>query len=87
MQALRLENASLATSGTYRQHFEHEGKSYAHVLDPRTGRPVEHALRSVSVKHASAALADGYATALLVLGQGRGREVAARLGLNVLWVE
>jgi len=87
MQALRLENACLATSGTYRQHFEHEGKSYPHVLDPRTGSPLAHSLRSVSVKHESAALADGYATALLVLGQGRGRQVADKLGLNVLWVE
>jgi thiamine biosynthesis lipoprotein len=87
MQALRLENACLATSGTYRQHFEHEGKSYPHVLAPRTGKPVAHSLRSVSVKHESAALADGYATALLVLGQGRGRQVADKLGLNVLWVE
>ena len=87
MQALRLENACLATSGTYRQHFEHEGKSYPHVLDPHTGRPVAHALRSVSVKHASAALADGYATALLVLGPEKGRAVAARLKLNVLWME
>lgn len=87
MQALRLENASLATSGTYRQRFEHEGKSYPHVLDPRSGRPVAHALRSVSVKHASAALADGYATALLVLGPEKGRAAAARLKLNVLWME
>jgi len=87
MQALRLESACLATSGTYRQHFEHEGKSYPHVLDPRTGSPLAHSLRSVSVKHESAALADGYATALLVLGQGRGRQVADKLGLNVLWVE
>ncbi|MFM2165932.1 MAG: hypothetical protein RIS79_303 [Verrucomicrobiota bacterium] len=87
MQALRLENACLATSGSYRQYFEHEGKSYPHVLDARTGRPVAHALRSVSVKHASASLADGYATALLVLGPGRGRAVADGLGLNVLWVE
>lgn len=87
MQALRLDNASLATSGTYRQHYEHEGKSYAHVLDPSTGRPVAHALRSVSVQHASAAMADGYATALLVLGPKRGRELAAKLRLNVLWIE
>lgn len=87
MQALRLDNASLATSGTYRQHFEHEGKSYAHVIDPRTGRPVSHALRSVSIQHVSAAMADGYATALLVLGPERGREIAAKLGLNVLWIE
>jgi thiamine biosynthesis lipoprotein len=48
---------------------------------------VAHALRSVSVKHASAALADGYATALLVLGPKKGRAVAARLKLNVLWME
>lgn len=87
MQAIRLSDASLATCGTYRQYFEHHGKSYTHVLDPHTGRPVEHALRSVSVHHASAAMADGYATALLVLGPVRGREVAARLKLNVLWVE
>lgn len=87
MQALRLDNTSLATCGTYRQHFDHDGRSYAHVLDPRTGSPVEHALRSVSIQHASAALADGYATALLVLGPVRGREVAAKLRLNVLWVE
>lgn len=87
MQAMRLNDASLATSGTYRQRFEHDGKSYAHVLDPHTGRPVEHALRSVSVSHSSAAMADGYATALLVLGPVRGREVAARLKLNVFWVE
>lgn len=87
MQALRLENASLATSGTYRQHFEHEGKSYPHVLDPRSGRPVKHALRSVSVQQVSAGLADGYATALLVLGPERGRETARKLQLNVLWVE
>jgi thiamine biosynthesis lipoprotein len=87
MQALRLADASLCTSGTYRQRFEHDEQSYAHVLDPRTGSSVEHAPRSVSVMHASAAMADGYATALLVLGPIRGREIAARLGLNVLWVE
>jgi thiamine biosynthesis lipoprotein len=87
MQVLRLADASLCTSGTYRQRFEHDEQSYAHVLDPRTGNSVEHAPRSVSVMHASAAMADGYATALLVLGPIRGREIAARLGLNVLWVE
>lgn len=87
MQALRLENASLATCGTYRQRFQHEGTSYAHVLDPRTGRSVEHQILSVSVQHTSAAMADGYATALLVLGPVRGREIATRLRLNALWVE
>lgn len=87
MQTLRLEKATLATSGTYRQAFEAGGRSYSHLLDPRTGRPVAHSLRSVSVIHADAALADGYATALLVLGRERGRVIAEKRGLRVLWVE
>lgn len=87
LHALRLGNAALGTSGTYRHRFEAGGRSYSHLIDPRSGRPVAHEWRSVSVRHASAALADGYATALLVLGQGKGRLLAEKLGLNVFWVQ
>lgn len=87
MQTLPLLNASLATSGTYRQHFEHAGNSYTHVLDPRTGRPVTHCLHAVTVMHENAILADGYATALLVSGPLEGRKIAERLGLRVIWIE
>jgi thiamine biosynthesis lipoprotein len=44
-------------------------------------------LASVSVIHSSAAQADGYATALLVLGPSKGRELAEKLGLRVVWFE
>lgn len=84
---LPLEDGALATSGTYRQHFEHGGREYSHVIDPRTGRPVTHRLGSVSVAHPNCGLADGYATALLVLGPEEGRRVAERLGLRVFWIE
>ena len=87
MQTLPLTNATLATSGTYRQHFEDDSNTFAHVLDPRTGRPVHHSLRAVSVMNDSAILADGYATALLVLGPQKGRIVAERLRLRVIWIE
>ena len=48
--------------------------------------PVAHELASVTVLHPSCALADGYATALMVLGPERGRAVAERLGLRVIWI-
>jgi thiamine biosynthesis lipoprotein len=86
MQALPLSDLCVSTSGTYRHRFEAGGKTYTHLLDPRSGRPVAHRLRSASVIHARCALADGYATALMVLGPIRGREVAQRLGLQVVWV-
>ena len=86
-QTLLLKDQSIATSGVYRQHFSTAGKEYAHVLDPRTGRPIEHKLASVSVIHPSAAQADGIATALLVLGPQAGRQLAEKLGLRVVWFE
>ncbi len=88
LQALPLSDQCLSTSGTYRQRFQlPSGGAYSHVIDPRLGRPVQHRLTSVSVLHASAALADGYATALLVLGPEQGRRTAERLGLRAVWIE
>lgn len=86
-QTLLLKNQCLATSGVYRQHFSQEGKEYAHIIDPATGRPIEHALASVSVIHPSASRADGWATALLVLGPVKGRELAQKRGLQAVWFE
>ena len=65
-------DGSLATSGDYRNYWERDGVRYSHTIDPRTGRPVEHALASASVSHESCAVADAYATALLVLGPEEG---------------
>lgn len=81
-----LADASLATSGDYRRFFEWEGRRRSHVIDPRSGRPVEHDLVSVSVLAAQAARADAWATALLVLGPEAGWRVAEREGLAVLFV-
>ncbi len=87
MAPVPLQDEALATSGTYRHRREQDGVVLNHIIDPRTGRPVTHRLVSVSVAHASAARADAYATALLVWGPKKGRELAERLGLRVFWVE
>jgi thiamine biosynthesis lipoprotein len=84
---LPLVNSALATSGTYRHRFEKDGQVYSHLLDPQTGRPVVHDLVSVTVMDPRASRADAWATALLVLGPVKGRKVAERLGLRVIWIE
>ncbi|RYY28552.1 MAG: FAD:protein FMN transferase [Sphingomonadales bacterium] len=75
-----LHGLSVATSGDYRRAFVHAGKSYAHTLDPRTGRPLENGVASVTVLHPKCMLADAWATALTVLGPD-GMKLAEREGL------
>ena len=73
---VRLTNTAMATSGDYRNYFEHDGTHYSHTIDPRTGYPVSHNGASVTVVADSAAFADATATALLVLGPDDGLKLA-----------
>ncbi len=73
---LRVTDTSVATSGDYRNFFEHDGVHYSHTIDARTGRPVTHDLAAVTVVSESAAFADAMATALLVLGPDAGPRLA-----------
>ena len=83
-QVLELTDGALATSGDYRNYWEQGGIRYSHTIDPRTGRPVEHAVASASVVHASCAVADAYATALMVLGPDEGLRWANRHAISAL---
>lgn len=71
-RVLELSGESLATSGDYRNFAVIDGKHYSHTIDPRTGRPVEHGLASVSIVAENCMLADAYATAILVMGPDAG---------------
>lgn len=64
---LALTNISLATSGDYRNYFEEDGIRYSHLIDPRSGQPIQHKTVSSTVLHPTAITADGYATTLNVL--------------------
>ena len=83
---LPLENLAMATSGDYRNFHQTDGVPLSHTIDPRTGRPVRHALASVSVVDASCMRADGYATALMVLGESAGYRLAAGQDLAALFL-
>jgi thiamine biosynthesis lipoprotein len=81
-----LKDRAMATSGDYRNYFEDQGTRYGHILDRRTGRPVENALGSVTVVGDSCAAADAWATALFVAGPEEGYQLAIRHGLAALFV-
>ncbi len=87
LEAVSLTNEALATSGIYRQFFEASGKTYPHLINPKTAQPIEHELESVSVIHPRCALADGYATALMILGPNQGKKTARKLSLQAVWIE
>jgi thiamine biosynthesis lipoprotein len=78
---LRVSDTSVATSGDYRNFFEHAGYTYSHTIDARTGRPVSHNLAAVTVIAPVAAEADALATALLVLGPESGPGLAEEKGV------
>lgn len=65
---IKLLNKAIATSGNYRKFYVENGIRYSHTIDPKTGYPARHSLLSATVMTDSAAIADGYATALMVMG-------------------
>lgn len=69
----------IVTSGNYRKFYVKDGKKYAHTIDPRSGRPVEHGLLSATVVAPTAAEADALATACMVLGPQGARELVEAL--------
>ncbi len=78
-KVVELSNQALATSGDYRNFFEANGVRYSHVIDPRTGYPVSNGVVSVSVAADNCTLADGLATAVMVMGAEKGLELLDRL--------
>ncbi len=84
--AVEISDRALATSGDYRNFREVDGNRISHTIDPRTGRPVDHNLASVSVLADSCIEADAWATALNVLGPEEGVTLAQELGLDALFL-
>ncbi|MEC8166384.1 MAG: FAD:protein FMN transferase [Pseudomonadota bacterium] len=66
--AIEVKDIGVATSGDYRNFFEDGGRRFSHLIDPRTGYPIEHDLVSATVVHPSTMIADAWATALMVVG-------------------
>lgn len=78
-RAVPLMDRAMATSGDYRIFFQIDNQTYGHILDPRTGRPVTNGVVSATVVAANCTVADGLATALMVMGPEEGVALVNRL--------
>jgi thiamine biosynthesis lipoprotein len=76
--SIELNNRAVVTSGNYEKFFTIDGKQYCHIIDPRTGYPVQNIL-SVTVLASQVALADALATGIFVLGKEKGLELLSSL--------
>ena len=80
---LQLDGRAVATSGDRWHHHDIDGRTHAHTLDPRNGRPLPVAPASVTVVAHRAMHADAWATALGVLGPEAGLAWARERGIAV----
>jgi thiamine biosynthesis lipoprotein len=78
-KVVSLENQAFATSGDYRQFFVKNGVRYSHIIDPKTGYPVNNRVVSVSILAGNCTLADGLATAVMVMGAEKGLALIERI--------
>lgn len=84
--AVELTGGAVATSGGYRHFRVIDGKRYSHLMDPRSGYPASLATAAVIVIAPTAAEADGWATALFVLGEKEGLMVASQRRIAALFL-
>jgi thiamine biosynthesis lipoprotein len=86
--SVRIANGAVSTSSLSERAFEAGGRRYGHIFDPRTGRPVESRVLSVTVTAPQGSTADALSTALFVMGAAEGKRVAARTpGVGAVFVE
>lgn len=78
-----ISDKAMATSGDYRNYYEVDGVRLSHTIDPSTGRPITHNLASVTVITDTCAEADGWATALNVMGAEKALALAEQEQLAV----
>ncbi len=84
---INVSDMGMATSGDYRNFFEHNGQRYSHTIDPRTGYPVRHSLVSVTVLADDAMTADALATAFMVMGAEEGFVLARNEKIAAWFIE
>lgn len=84
---LKVTDRAMATSGNYRNFYYKDGKKYAHTIDPHIGYPVQHSILSATVLADDCATADAYATAFMVMGLEKAKQLLDELnGLDAYFI-
>ena len=80
---------AVITSGGYERYFEKNGKRYHHILNPKTGKPADSGLISVSIISSDGTLSDGLSTSLFIMGKQKGIKYWQKNKdkFDVVWLE
>jgi thiamine biosynthesis lipoprotein len=84
--AVKCVDGVVVTSGVYERGFNLHGVRYHHILDPRTGWPVQNGIRSVTICTQRSLLADALTTALFVLGTEEGMQLAYQYNVQAVYL-
>lgn len=76
---LAICDKAVATSGNYRNYYVKDGKKYAHTIDPQTGYPAEKNILGATVIADDCMTADAYATAFMVSGVEKSKQIATKV--------
>lgn len=76
--SIEIKNKCAVTSGIYERYIEKDGKTYHHILDPKTGYGVENELAAVTVIGEKALDCDALSTVCMLLGAEDGLEIINR---------
>jgi thiamine biosynthesis lipoprotein len=84
-----LSSKTMVTSGVYERYFidRATGKRYHHILDTKTGYPVDNGLMSVTIVTPKSFDADGFTTAIFALGREKGMALAKAKGVDVIVID
>lgn len=77
----------ISTSGNYEKFFTADEKIYHHILDPKTGYPVENNLKSVTVISENGLISDALSTACFVLGREKSASLLEKYNSQAIFVD
>ncbi|MDO4670401.1 MAG: FAD:protein FMN transferase [Aerococcus sp.] len=81
-------DTAVVTSGIYEQYIEKDGKTYHHIIDPRTGYPLDNNVASVTVFAPNSFAGDSYSTALFMMGIDDGLKfINQKPGYEVVYID
>ena len=77
---------AIATSGDYERYFETDGVRYHHIMNPKTGFPIQNGVAGVTVATKTAMEADIYSTTFFIFGVSDGIRFADRENIAVFYI-